>query len=85
MESDEDMSRKQLESIRSDAMLLSDHERAALAHELVRSLDGPEDQDAAEAWGREIVERLAQLDAGGTEMIDRATFRQHMKKALASR
>jgi putative addiction module component (TIGR02574 family) len=53
-----------LEKVRSEALRLSEEERAELAHSLVSSLDGPADADAASAWDKEILRRLSEIDAG---------------------
>ena len=60
-----------LEKIRSEALRLSEVERAELAHSLVSSLDGPADADAASAWDKEILRRLSENDAGTAELVDR--------------
>jgi len=79
------MSSTKLDKVRSEAMGLSERERAELAHELVRSLDAPEDFDAADAWDREIVRRIAQLEAGVATMIDRHELRRRMGARLSAR
>jgi len=48
-----------LEKVRSEALSLSEAERAELAHSLIASLDGPSDVDAGSAWDAEILRRLA--------------------------
>jgi putative addiction module component (TIGR02574 family) len=45
------------------------NERARLALELIRSLDGEPDADAAAAWDEEIERRGAEVDAGTAETI----------------
>jgi putative addiction module component (TIGR02574 family) len=52
------------------ALELSAAERAALAHDLLASLDGPADADAAEAWEAEIARRLEQVERGGAKTVD---------------
>lgn len=76
------MSSTKLERVRSEALRLSDLERAELAHELVKSLDTPDDSDANEAWDREISRRLAEIDAGTAKLIDREEFRRRMRARL---
>ncbi len=46
------------------ALALSAEERAALAGELIQSLETEVDSDAEAAWSSEIHERLARVDAG---------------------
>ena len=48
-----------LEKVRSEALRLSDAERAELAHNLVVSLDGSTDTNVENAWDTEILRRLA--------------------------
>ena len=48
-----------------EALRLPPEARAALAAELIESLDGGETDDEVEAaWAREIRRRLAEIDAG---------------------
>ena len=77
------MSSTTLEKLRLEALRLSDPERAELAHELVKSLDGPVDADAAEAWEKEILRRLAEVDAGTATLIDREELRRRMRARMS--
>jgi putative addiction module component (TIGR02574 family) len=52
------------------ALELPEGERAALAHDLLASLDGPPDADAQRAWEAEITKRLDELEAGKARAID---------------
>ncbi len=76
------MSSAALEKLRSEALNLSEPERAELAHELVVSLDGAMDADAEETWDAEIVRRMAEIDAGTAVLIDREEFRSRMRARL---
>lgn len=69
-----------LEEVRSEALSLSESERAELAHSLVASLDGPADRDAEQAWDAEIQRRLAEVDAGTAQLIDREEFPRRMRE-----
>ena len=60
-----------LEKVRSEALNLSETERAELAYNLVTSLDGPPDADAEKAWDAEILRRLSEIDAGTANLVDR--------------
>ena len=71
--------------VRSEALTLSEAERAELAHTLVTSLDAPSDADAADAWDKEILRRLAEIDAGTAKLIDRETFRRRLQDRLGHR
>ena len=64
------MTAPELEALRSAALKLSDKERAALAKDLVASLDGPAEDGVAEAWDREICRRIQQIDSGEAELLD---------------
>jgi putative addiction module component (TIGR02574 family) len=76
------MSSETLEKLRSEALRLPETERAELAHELVKSLDAPADADAAEAWEKELLRRLAEVDAGTANLIDRNELRNRMQARM---
>jgi hypothetical protein len=52
------------------ALELPESERAALAHDLIASLDGSTDVGAQQAWDVEIAKRLDELEAGNARTID---------------
>src|SRR5579872_2723925 len=68
------MGTRGLGKVRQEALELTASERAELAHDLVVSLDGAADADASEAWGREVLRRLDEIDAGTATLIDREEF-----------
>ena len=72
-----------LEKIRTEALSLPEADRAELAHNLVASLDGRSDPDAESAWDAEIVRRLAEIDAGTANLIDREEFRRRMRARIS--
>ena len=72
-----------LEKVRSEALRLPESERAELAHSLVVSLDGPADADAGSAWDAEILRRLAEIDSGTAELIDREELRRRMRARIS--
>ena len=72
-----------LEKVRSEALSLSEPERAELAHSLVASLDGPADPGAEQAWDAEIQRRLSEIDAGTAQLIDREEFRRRMRERMS--
>jgi putative addiction module component (TIGR02574 family) len=76
------MSSPTLEKLRSEALRLPELERAELAHELVKSLDAPADIDAVEAWEKELLRRLAEVDAGTAKLIDRDELRNRMRARM---
>jgi putative addiction module component (TIGR02574 family) len=55
--------------ILEDAMALSRDERAALARELLASLDGEPDPGAEAAWAAEIKRRVERFRAGESKGI----------------
>ena len=73
-----------LDRLRSEALTLSESERAELAHALVSSLDGTPDSDAQDAWDREIVRRIGELDAGTAKLIDRNEFKRRLQSKLGT-
>jgi len=73
-----------LDRLRSEALTLSEPERAELAHALLTSLDGAADADAQDSWDREIVRRLSEIDAGTAKLIDRDEFSRRMRSRLRS-
>lgn len=79
------MGTEALKKLRSEALRLSEADRAELAHALVESLDAPVDADVTEAWDKEIQQRLAEIDAGTAKLIDRDEFRRRMQERLKSR
>ena len=72
-----------LEKVRSEALTLSESERAELAHDLVASLDGPPDADAEPLWEGEILRRLSEIDSGTAKLIDREEFRRRMRTRMS--
>lgn len=72
-----------LEKIRTEALSLSESERAELAQSLVASLDGPADSDVDAAWDAEIMRRLADIDSGTAALIDREEFRRRMRARMS--
>ncbi len=52
------------------ALELPESERAALAHDLLASLDGPADADAEQAWEAEIARRLDDVQSDKAQTMD---------------
>jgi len=65
----------------AEALRLSDEERAALAGELIQSLDRNVDPDAEAAWSEEIRARLDRLDAGTATTIPWSEARRRIHAA----
>lgn len=60
-----------ISAVRETALRLPTEERAALAHELIASLDaGEEDQDAGALWVTEIDRRAREVADGSVTLID---------------
>jgi putative addiction module component (TIGR02574 family) len=65
----------------TEALRLSDEERAALAGELIQSLEKEVDSDAEAAWAAEIRARLEQVDAGTAKTIPWSEARRRIHAA----
>ena len=65
----------------TEALRLSDEERAALAGELIQSLDREVDADAEAAWSQEIRARLDRLEAGTARTVPWAEARRRIHAA----
>ena len=65
----------------AEALRLSDEERAALAGELIQSLDSDVDAEAEAAWSEEIRARLDRLDAGTAKTIPWSEARRRIHAA----
>ena len=77
------MSSPTLEKVRSEALNLSESERAELAHNLVASLDGPPEPDVEKAWDAEILRRLAEIDSATANLIDREEFSRRLRARIS--
>jgi putative addiction module component (TIGR02574 family) len=60
-------------------------ERAKLALELLRSLDGEHDDGATEAWDEEIERRGAEVDQGTADTMTLEEYRAHVRARRAAR
>ena len=65
----------------AEALLLSDEERAALAGELIQSLEREVDADAEAAWSAEIRSRLDRIDAGTATTVSWPEARRRIHAA----
>jgi putative addiction module component (TIGR02574 family) len=70
-----------LDQVRNEALALPEAERAALARDLVASLDGQLDTQAASDWDVEIKRRLDQVDQGAATTIDRNELTRRMRES----
>jgi putative addiction module component (TIGR02574 family) len=69
----------------TEILQLPAEERARLALELLRSLDGDPDADAAAAWEVEIDRRGAEIDAGMADSMTLEEYRAHIRARRAAR
>ena len=65
----------------AEALRLSDEERAALAGELIQSLEREVDADAEAAWSAEIRSRLDRVDAGTAKTVSWSEARRRIHAA----
>ncbi|MBI1893796.1 MAG: addiction module protein [Candidatus Rokubacteria bacterium] len=65
----------------AEALQLPPEERAALAGELIQSLDPEVDEDAEAAWSVEIRRRIERLDAGLANTVPWADARRRILAA----
>lgn len=71
-----------VDNIRSQALSLTAQQRAALAHDLLISLEEDEpDADAASVWAQEIEARSAAYAAGEIEAFD---WRESLARSKAA-
>ena len=66
------------------ALALPPDDRARLAHDILASLDGPADEDASEAWVREIERRVREVKDGSVKLVDWKDTRARILKRLSS-
>jgi len=76
------MTTEALDHLRSQISSLSESERAALARELIMSLDGPGDDSVEQAWSDEISLRLSKIKSGKAKLLSRQEFRTEMRAKL---
>lgn len=76
------MTAEPLQRLRSEALALSEAERAELAHDLIQSLDAPRDIGVEDAWEREISRRISEIDAGQAELVERSEFRRRIREKI---
>ena len=65
----------------AEALRLPEDERAALAGELIQSLDREIDPEAEAAWSAEIRSRLERVDAGNATTVSWAEARRRIHAA----
>ena len=68
--------------IREQALGLSEQERAELARDLIRSLDGEPDPNAHEKWVDELTRRARAVRDGTAELVDGETALERVRGRL---
>jgi putative addiction module component (TIGR02574 family) len=76
---------KPMATVLADALRLDDDARAALAAELLASLDGPADPKAQDAWDAEIERRVAAVEAGTVVLEPWDQVRRRIEKEILGR
>ena len=69
----------------AEMLRLPAEERAKLALELLRSLDGEPDPTAASAWEEEIERRGTEVDAGTAATMTLDEYRAHVRVRRSAR
>lgn len=77
--------RMEAADILADILRLPAEERARLALELIRSLDGEPEAGAAQAWEAEIERRSGEVDGDTAETMTLDEYRSHIRKRRAGR
>ncbi len=73
------------DDLRKAVLTLPARERADLARELLRSLDGPPDPDVDGAWISEIERRARELADGSVQPVDWEVARERIARRLRER
>jgi putative addiction module component (TIGR02574 family) len=76
---------RNVDAVLADALQLAAAERAELAAELIASLDGPVDGDAAEEWAAELERRIASIDAGTATIESWHEVKQRIEQEVLNR
>ena len=69
----------------AEMLRLPEDERARIALELIRSLDGEPEGGVAEAWAEETDRRSAEVKAGTAETITLEEYRAYVQRRRAAR
>ena len=76
---------KTAQALLADALRLDADARAALAAELLASLDGPADPEAETAWNAEIERRVAAIEAGTVRLESWDQVKRRIEKEILDR
>jgi len=69
----------------AEILRLPAEQRAKLALELLRSLDGDSEPGAVEAWDAEIERRGSEVDEGAADAMTLDEYRSHVRQRRAAR
>lgn len=76
---------KSTQAVLAEALRLDPDSRAALAAELLASLDGPADPDADAAWAIEIERRVAAIEAGTVNLEPWEDVKRRIEQEILGR
>ncbi len=76
---------KAVQTVLADALRLEPDARAAVAAELLASLDGPVDPDAEAAWDAEIDRRVEAIDAGAITLESWSDVKRRIERDILGR
>jgi putative addiction module component (TIGR02574 family) len=76
---------KPISAVLAEALRLDDEARAELAAELLASLDGPPDPDAAATWEAEIERRVEAIEAGHLTLKSWDDVRRRIERDVLGR
>jgi putative addiction module component (TIGR02574 family) len=76
---------KAANEVLADALRLEPEARAAVAAELLASLDGPPDPDAEAAWDAEIDRRIAAIEAGTIQLEPWSEVKRRIERDVFGR
>lgn len=76
---------KAAEVVLADALRLDLEARAEVAAELLASLDGPADLDAAAAWAVEIERRVAAIEDGSVKLEPWGDVKRRVEREILGR
>jgi putative addiction module component (TIGR02574 family) len=74
-----------LPSLREQVLNLPENERAELVRDLIRSLDGEADPEAAKKWAEEIERRARSVLDGTAELVDGSEALARVRARLRNR
>ena len=80
-----DVMTKAAETVLAEALRLDLDARAAVAAELLASLDAPADPDAEAAWALEIERRVAAIEAGTVKLESWTDVKRRIEKDILGR